>query len=596
MNAEEKHFKKDDVIFREGEAGDAIYTIVEGLVDLVKIGPGGPLVIASLGQGAMFGEMGVLDDGPRDSSAVAVADSVVRLVPKADFRAWIAEDREAAARVVSYLVERLRRADDIAARLSVHHVGGGQKRFSLLDGLMALINRVRGGRAEEMDQTFFTIGIAAINNDIDGAWGRALGELLEGHPVLKGKYLTAMLPFAEILDQTQASGAQLRARQAMAEAGDVDVLAWGDVHSEGFSLMFTPAILADEERPGAFGPYFTLELSGGLEPPVGALFGLALLAAIEPRNEDQKVLQRRYLPGQMEELGSFLQSLPVDWNLEQQRTALICYGHAAATMGSWSDNVHWYEVAAEAYLGAQNRLDSHDHSLTPALYHRYRGAVLMELGTRKSESPLIENSVEEYRLSAQSVSRGAFPQEWAAAQYRLGQALNHIDHLTSQPDLLKEALAAFQSALQIYTRSEQPQRWADTMSALAELLLVYGNLMQNDQVLSRAVDAARGALEYRSRERNPALWAASQNALGTALFLRARHLKKADNLEEAAQALTNAAETYRSLSAVRKAETAERNLVHVKKLIEFEAKKKPITHDWASVEGSDEEAEPPTQP
>jgi putative ABC transport system ATP-binding protein len=68
-----------DVLFEQGSVGDRIYEIVEGSIDITHDHPDGSFrVLATLGPGDQFGEMGPLFDLPRSASARAT--SPARLV------------------------------------------------------------------------------------------------------------------------------------------------------------------------------------------------------------------------------------------------------------------------------------------------------------------------------------------------------------------------------------------------------------------------------------------------------------------------------------------------------------------------------------
>ena len=63
-------------IFLEGQAGDFLYALMEGEVEIRK----GTKVLATLGEGEIFGEMALLDNSPRSASAIAKSDcKVVRV-------------------------------------------------------------------------------------------------------------------------------------------------------------------------------------------------------------------------------------------------------------------------------------------------------------------------------------------------------------------------------------------------------------------------------------------------------------------------------------------------------------------------------------
>ncbi len=66
-----KAFKAGETIFRTGDKADLAYLIVVGGVDIAVPGEAGPVNIATLEAGEVFGEMGLIDAGPRSADAVA---------------------------------------------------------------------------------------------------------------------------------------------------------------------------------------------------------------------------------------------------------------------------------------------------------------------------------------------------------------------------------------------------------------------------------------------------------------------------------------------------------------------------------------------
>ncbi len=59
-------------VFREGDAGTSMFIIVEGKVRISKMVPGiGEEALAILERGHYFGEMSLIEDGPRSADAIA---------------------------------------------------------------------------------------------------------------------------------------------------------------------------------------------------------------------------------------------------------------------------------------------------------------------------------------------------------------------------------------------------------------------------------------------------------------------------------------------------------------------------------------------
>jgi NADH dehydrogenase len=65
-----EHFEPGETIFRQGDIGDRVYVIIDGEVEAVRTdASGSDTVIARLGPGDCFGEMALIHDAPRNSSA-----------------------------------------------------------------------------------------------------------------------------------------------------------------------------------------------------------------------------------------------------------------------------------------------------------------------------------------------------------------------------------------------------------------------------------------------------------------------------------------------------------------------------------------------
>ncbi len=75
-----------EIIFKEGDEGEFVYTIIHGNVEIIKGGvEGGENVIARLGPGDYFGEMAMASDKPRSATARAVNSVKTMTIAKGDF-------------------------------------------------------------------------------------------------------------------------------------------------------------------------------------------------------------------------------------------------------------------------------------------------------------------------------------------------------------------------------------------------------------------------------------------------------------------------------------------------------------------------------
>lgn len=81
----ERSFLKDEVIFDQGEEGQALYIIESGKVLICRQGQSADGRIAELSVGRLFGELALLDNAPRAAQARAAENCTLAVLFRADF-------------------------------------------------------------------------------------------------------------------------------------------------------------------------------------------------------------------------------------------------------------------------------------------------------------------------------------------------------------------------------------------------------------------------------------------------------------------------------------------------------------------------------
>jgi CRP-like cAMP-binding protein len=66
--------QRTEFFFREGDAGESMFVLECGSVEVTQRGPAGDLLLTTLSAGNSFGEMALIDLGPRSASVRAVED------------------------------------------------------------------------------------------------------------------------------------------------------------------------------------------------------------------------------------------------------------------------------------------------------------------------------------------------------------------------------------------------------------------------------------------------------------------------------------------------------------------------------------------
>lgn len=99
------------MIFREGEESHEAYFIVSGAVQIFTTSAGARRVLADLGPGEVFGEMGMVEESPRSASAQALEDTELEVVTEETFEQELLQKPDRLLRYLGTLFERLRRSN-----------------------------------------------------------------------------------------------------------------------------------------------------------------------------------------------------------------------------------------------------------------------------------------------------------------------------------------------------------------------------------------------------------------------------------------------------------------------------------------------------
>jgi CRP-like cAMP-binding protein/thioredoxin reductase len=97
---------RDQVVFKEGDRGDAFYLIRNGMVKISRHSGDKEIVLAYLVAGNFFGETALLSEAPRTATVTTIFPSDLIRLSKRDFDAFLAEHPELRAKPLAKLEER----------------------------------------------------------------------------------------------------------------------------------------------------------------------------------------------------------------------------------------------------------------------------------------------------------------------------------------------------------------------------------------------------------------------------------------------------------------------------------------------------------
>ncbi len=107
--AQERTFSAGQEVFKEGDDGDGLYMVRDGLVEISGlVDQKVRLVFYHVGPGDIFGEMAVIENKPRSASAVAKADTRVYFIPREEMLALVERSPVLALALLREISHRLR--------------------------------------------------------------------------------------------------------------------------------------------------------------------------------------------------------------------------------------------------------------------------------------------------------------------------------------------------------------------------------------------------------------------------------------------------------------------------------------------------------
>ncbi|MBX7100686.1 MAG: cyclic nucleotide-binding domain-containing protein [Myxococcaceae bacterium] len=127
--AEETTAKKGATLFAEESAGDALYVVLEGQVEVSKRGAS----LAKLGEGSVLGEMSLLGGEMRSATVTALSECKLLRISTERFQKRLAADNLAALKVTHNLAQVMSRRLAVINDKLVESLGKTKKKEELAD-------------------------------------------------------------------------------------------------------------------------------------------------------------------------------------------------------------------------------------------------------------------------------------------------------------------------------------------------------------------------------------------------------------------------------------------------------------------------------
>jgi len=127
-----RQYPRNTILMTEGDYSDSLYCILSGRVKVFLNDDDGKEVILNVqGPGEYFGELALLDSGPRSASVMALEKCKLTVISKADFEDFLAKHETAQKKIMLGMIKRLRALTENVRTLALLDVYGRVARVLL---------------------------------------------------------------------------------------------------------------------------------------------------------------------------------------------------------------------------------------------------------------------------------------------------------------------------------------------------------------------------------------------------------------------------------------------------------------------------------
>jgi CRP/FNR family transcriptional regulator, cyclic AMP receptor protein len=156
-------YNAGQIVFNCGDPGHALYIVRAGEVEIyIKNDQGEKIVLEISQPGDIFGEISLLDDGPRTAWVSAISDVELLRLDREHFEDYVRQHTPAALNLLSVAARRLRRSDDFIRRTVARNVNDvAAERGTILTRLADAVPAFTGSLASlATHAVFFGVWIA----------------------------------------------------------------------------------------------------------------------------------------------------------------------------------------------------------------------------------------------------------------------------------------------------------------------------------------------------------------------------------------------------------------------------------------------------
>jgi CRP/FNR family cyclic AMP-dependent transcriptional regulator len=202
-----RRFGKRDFVVHKGDAGSSLLMLMSGRLQVIALSEDGREVgLNFVEPGDYFGELSIIDGGPRSASIIATTESVVGFLPKIQAQALFYRNPAVVEALLQRLCRTIRQASNYRSMLGLTRAYA--RVYSVLEASMKKV----AGDLLTIENLPNQQAIAIMANVSRETVSRAIRSLVEGH-VIERDYRRLIVRDAAMLRKLARGEAELQLRK-----------------------------------------------------------------------------------------------------------------------------------------------------------------------------------------------------------------------------------------------------------------------------------------------------------------------------------------------------------------------------------------------
>lgn len=309
------------------------------------------------------------------------------------------------------------------------------------------------------------------------------------------------------------------------------------------------------------------------------LLKIFTICAMTPTRLEHEQLLRLFLPSLLNEIVAYASQPMIGLTEEEQSVNLISFANVLSWTSLILPEENRQPQAMSLYEKALGGLPSYAPEYV--FVNRQVGLLRQMEAERSDDIETFKAAEETFKKGLEAVSEKHQPEAYSDLKQRVGSVRQKIALQTGSGEDFAASMSAYRDALRPLSPHAHTERWADAVSGLARTMQLFSSYSTKTTLLKKAVELYEKELEILDKEEFPILWGCACNNLASALFLLSdREGGRPDLLRRAVEVFSDALQIYDKAGAKQMAVVADNNLKRAEKVLKKTEKELEKNKNW----------------